>query len=201
MISTLNSGKVFNPICKVNFAGFVSDTYTLQRNGWQICAQQDMRMDGIRLSMKHEAAHLYAMTNFVAAQTIVQAGRNPDFWSNIIFHVECIASDMKFHIQTDRNMSNWAAIDARPEYSPNFEIKHIEDLVPFRAISDTAPEIVLTPASVDELLALALKMQDPKQKEIREKARKEQWKLRNDGRVDDTNSAKDIKAQIVTLVG
>lgn len=30
---------LINPICKVVFAGFTSDTYTLQQNGWDISAR------------------------------------------------------------------------------------------------------------------------------------------------------------------
>ncbi len=202
MTSMLNSGKVFNPVCKVEFAGFMSDTYTLQKNGWQISAQQDMRYDGIRLALKHEGAHLYALTGYVASYAVMQCVKDMTIWDSIVFRVQVVAPDIRFHIMPERASAiSWNAIDARPDFAPNYEVKGIEDLIPFRPIANDVPEIVLAPASVQELLAMAISMQDPKQKEIREKARKENWKMREDGKVTDANSAKDIRAQIVTLVG
>lgn len=193
----ISDGRFFNPICTVRMLGFESDTLTLQRAGWQLSAQQDYHFDGIALAMKHEKACLYALTNSVPMMRMVRAS-SPDFRQTVAFDVICCSSNMHIQVMRERDVSAFFSIDAEPAFTDTFERKSIADLIPFRPISVEAPEIIVDPAKVGEIMDLILKAQDPKQAEIRERKRREAWHEVQAG-FGGYNPVSDIRAQIISL--
>lgn len=197
-----NSARTYNPICPVHFAGFESDTLRLQRAGWQISAEQLVNRHAIRLALKFEPARVFALTNAVSMKDFYewdQRGRSVS--CPIGFHVQHIANDMRFQIMPMSYRPSFAPIDATPAFEERQEVR-FEDLIPFRPLSIDAPEIVIAQADVSELLDAIIKKQDPKQKEIRERVRRDEWRKGQDGGAMPSigyNPVRDIRAQIITL--
>lgn len=199
MTSMLNS-VLHSPICKVFFAGFESNTLALQRAGWQLSIEHMQHMDSFRLAMKYEPARLFAVTHAVTFH-VMELMRNPYAAAeHLIFNVACIGNGLRFQIIPNMGPMAFTPFDATPAFTQT-EVHSIEDLIPFRPVNPDAPEIVIAPSSVPELMDMILKLQDPKQKEIREKARKEAWRRGEAGNQhsEGYSPAADIKAQIIAM--
>lgn len=54
--------RVFNRPVPVYWAGFESDTYRLEREGWSFDAEQDVRRQTIRLAMHHSGCQMTGIT-------------------------------------------------------------------------------------------------------------------------------------------
>ncbi len=189
-----------NRLAKIRFAGFESDTMTLQRNGWQISAQQDQYRDAIRLALKHEPSRVYAVTNAVPYWQIMRL-ESPDATSHLCFEVQCIANDIRFQIMPITSAVDWFAIDAIPTVA-NYQERGIAEMVPFKPIgNDDVKELIIDPAKIGEIMDMILSSQDSKQKEIRENRRREAWRSGVGSKVDDIgyNPHRDIKAQLIAI--
>ena len=195
-----NLGKVSSPTCKVLFAGFESDTYRLQQAGWQFSFERMINSAGIRLAMKYEPARIYAITAPIADRALYEfAAKQPSWEFPIPFQVIMVGNDIRCQIIPMMGAGQWGAFDATPQYHQTQEVK-FEDLVPFRPISTDAKEIVIAQDNVPAMLEAILKLQDPKQAEIRERQRKEAW-LVDAGLKEGYAPQRDIRAQIITLAG
>jgi hypothetical protein len=192
-----NLGRVFNPICQVHFAGFSSNTYALQKAGWQLSFERMINMDGVRLALKYEPARIYAITSPVPMREFHQG---TGYECPVAFNVAMIGNDVRFQIMPMRAAGSWAPFDATPEFVDSHEMR-FEDLIPFRPISLDAPEIVIAQDNAPAMLEAILKMQDPKQAEIRARQRKEAW-LMGEGLKEPKagmDPRRDIRAQIISV--
>lgn len=193
-----------NPICQVYFAGFTSDTYTLQRNGWDISAQQGVSpwRSGyeITLALRNRAAGLYA-TSAPLEVDLYLMSREPRYYKDMVFSIQRVSSEIEVRSYGGKIdfFNNFEAIDAEPmmNHSPSFQ--KISEMKIFKPMVKTQ-EILIGPQSVPEALEYILKLQDPKQKEIREKKRKEQSReeVRN---VLDGKPQEEFIAQIISIAG
>lgn len=189
-----------NPICKVHFAGFESDTLQLQHAGWELSMEQLQVYDGVqlRMALKHEAGRIFAITHPVSSRAmymLASAASPPP-----IFNIAWVGNEARFMIFPQPRAMAFSAVSAVPEYERTTEIK-FEDAIPFRPLNHSAPEIVIAQQSIPELMELVLKLQDPKQKEIRESRRKEAWRRGESGyeHSEGYKPASDIRAQIISL--
>jgi hypothetical protein len=200
----ISVGKLFDsPICEVEFAGFRSDTYTLQRAGWQISAEQVPSEGRIRLALKFAPAQLYAMTSTVS-YTDMMYFNSPNYRREaapIVFRVQWMSTSPRIEIMSQPvGGFRFEAIDCEPMLA-NREVKSMDELIPFRPISTEAPELIIAPDRVAEVLDMILKCQDPRQAEIREAQRRQSWKDAQDSGKFGHNPTKDIKAQIIAIAG
>lgn len=198
----LQLDRIYNYPLPVRFAGFESDTLTLQRSGWQLSMERDPYHDGIRLALKHEAARVYALTNTVQVRRYMLEQMQSGIRHDTVlprFDVVLMGNNVQLQIFPMRQVGSWAAIDATPQIVSSKNVS-FEDMVPFRPISSDAPEIVVADKSVMELLEMIRKKQDPKQAEIRKRARQAAW-LEAEGLREGYNPAADIRCQIVSLAG
>lgn len=203
-----NSVKIDSYPIKIRFAGWESDTYTLQKAGWQIAARQcpEPLAGGtiLQLILRHEPTKLHAITHPSRVQPYVM-GMSGYF--NDINHmiakvgldVMAMGTDVRAEIITmpsGFSFASFEAVDCEPR---TIEIEHVglSDLKIFRPISSDAPEIIIPTHSVAEMMDLVLKLQDPVQKEIREKRRKE--KLRGNWKEPGYDAHTDIKCQILAF--
>jgi hypothetical protein len=193
--------RIINPISTVHFAGFESTTYRLQKEGWQLSMEQSYEHASLRLAMKHERARLYAISAPVEYQYFhymkTRYGSEPP---PITFNIIHMSGSIQLHLPQSRPVS-FMAIDATPTWSED-RVVSFEDAIPFRPLNAEAPEIIVPPQSVPELMELVLKLQDPKQAEIRKNRRREAWAAGERAHYDSQgyNPASDIQAQIITLV-
>jgi hypothetical protein len=204
-----NSVKIDSYPIKIRFAGWESDTYTLQRAGWQIAANQIPEPwnggTSTQLVLRHEGAKLHAITNVSRISPFMHATSSRyaiDYsreLANAGLDVICMGSNMQTQVipmPSGFSFQSFEAIDCEPR---TVELEHVvlNDLKIFRPISSTAPEIIIPTHSVAEMMDLVLKLQDPAQKEIRERRRKE--KMRGDWQEPGYDVHTDIKCQILAF--
>lgn len=204
---------------KVLFQGFESDTVRLQQAGWEISARQ--AMDEFRYCMTVQLAMRNRRLNLHAVTTVIRLdGRMAhfaangamheiiDYFRSLYFEVIGIGSDIEFqsHSPAIRVMGdfgldeinlkpgsiNYFPVDTRPQWIAAPERFKLSDLCLFRKV-DGVQEFLVDQASVDDLMNLILKKQAPKQKEIRERARRAEFKRE----FENFQDRGEIKAQLI----
>ena len=191
---------------RVRWAGWESDSYSLQQEGWQIAAEQGLietKYDSLigRVALKHPNFNMYALSqNFeFSRSSLLMDGRYTRFEHDVAGSFEeqlmkripyiniCyMASRMVVNISED--ISRLQPVDARPVYDGAYrmlgegtdiircERKDINDLMIFKPIAKDK-EFIIQQAAVPELLDIILDKQKDVQKKIREKRRKDFRKL------------------------
>lgn len=127
--------------------------------------------------MRHRESGLYALTSplYLNVGALLNPREAEAYLKSIEFHVTCISTDIVIRpIQTQTSVSffdEFSPIDATPSYVHQKE-QSIKDFKLFTPMVKTK-EIIMGPQNVNEALDFLLKLQDPKQKEIREARRAE----------------------------
>lgn len=193
-------------VFSVHFAGFESDTYRLQRNGWNLAFNRPAHKDTIQIAMRHEKAGLYAMSNDLSFESFYSLSKRPDssinpFQPGIVFNIIHVFNQGRVQIFPVMGAAAWTPFDATPSFAQTEELP-FDKWVPFKSINPDAPDIVIPEHTLPELLDIILNKQDPKQKEIRERQRKEAWLREAKKSIPLTEArdfSRDIKAQIITV--
>lgn len=178
-------------------AGFESDTFRLQRSGWQISAEEDHYNYSLRIAIKHPELKLYGISNVIAHRMFERDLRGRDSGLEVLIE-RISAGDLQI-VTTVGPMQSWEMfnpVDAEPRLILT-EARSIEDFKIFRPLAKEK-EIIVPKESVSELLERIHQLQDPKQTEIREKKRKEFRKFNRE--VNEYNLATNIVAQIAVNV-
>jgi hypothetical protein len=138
---------------KVLFAGWESDTYTLQRNGWQIAADEDMRDCTMQLALSHKGAGIQAITHKVDWQYMrdFAAGQSAAH----VIHVSTMHREIRMEMMGRVEM-NFNLIDAKPQLRKS-EIVTLDDLCHFAK----PQQIILPEKTTAELLEEILAKQQP----------------------------------------
>lgn len=169
-----------SPVCEVHFAGFSSDTYRLQCNGWQIATSEEPMRGGITLLLNHKASGIQAvavsMERFYATEWHSMHGRGvrpPEF--NVIK----LASDMRIRVERIStavsmipNFDNFRLADMTPQ---TIEVKEYEigKLPLFAEAKKTfAEQLIIPQRDISELLAEIRSRQAPNIAEIREREKR-----------------------------
>jgi len=206
-----------SPICKIRFAGFESDTYTLAKQGWSVSAEQIPMFTRagyeIRLALKHQAAQCYMVTHsveinwgmvgYLKENRFMNPNAEYGFGKLPPFNVAAIFSEAKIHyIPTDKTWK-FNPVDPMMRMKQNVEVHDFESWVPFRTINPDAPQIYVPQKSVPELLEFILEKQEPKQKQIREEMLAEQFRQSREGEmitnVPRDSQHGDIRCQILAF--
>jgi hypothetical protein len=207
MISTQSFLKTHNPVCPVFFAGFESNTYALQKAGWALSMEQLVDRAACRLAMKHEASRIFAISHPVSYERMhFMAQPMGAGWREVPplrFDIMWMGTGASFRIFAEPRSMNFQAVDAMPSFEQTTKEIRFEDAIPFRPLNNDAPEIVIAKQSVQELMELILKIQDPVQKDIRERRRKEAWRASEDGNQysEGYRPQADILAQVISIAG
>jgi hypothetical protein len=165
-----------NPVCRVFFAGFQSDTYTLGSHGWDI-ALQDVPLHRAGRGETEMVLH-HKPSGMVG--TAVADRWEPMGWRQMRME-NCLP---EFHV---RNMGNqkkvirmgrldpYAGFDW-VETEPTITMVEERDIFTLplftRKAAPAAEQLIVEPATVSELLEQIRKAQAPGQAEIRERARR-----------------------------
>lgn len=163
----MNFSRINSPIVKVHWAGWESDTLRLQQAGWQLSMEEDVCRRVARLALKHPHFKMYGLSEMV---DINRSNPMNPYHQEMRLVMRQMASELVVRLMD--NFSKFQAIDAEPLFIQE-EIRSIEDCRIFRPIRQAEQQIIVPKHSVPELLDQILKLQDPKQYEIREKKRKE----------------------------
>ena len=160
---------------RIYWAGWETDTYRLQAEGWEISAQEDIQRRKMNIALRHADS---GMRGFCE-------GMDWDYFRNMERQQQMGMMDSRnlptFHAQLASDiivnhpgamMSEdipYHAIDARPMMQNlNMEGKSVDSFAHFRRIEKPSDEIYLRKASMAEILEMALQKQEPKQEEIRQ---------------------------------
>lgn len=196
----------------IRFAGWESDTFRLQKAGWQIAAHDVFQFNGsnqVQLILRHEPSKMHAMTAPLSIPTsahMQSLSRYGDpyyaerFAAMAGFDVVCMGTQVIVHHYQSApvRFQDFHAIDATPmTVDVKDESFNLADVKVFRPISGTAAEIIIPTHSVAEMMDMVLKLQDPVQKEIRDRRRAEKMRGQWDQPGYDVHA--DIKCQILAF--
>lgn len=168
-----------SPVCEVHFAGFSSDTYRLQCNGWQIATREEPMRGDITLLLNHREFGIQAVARsrgrFYAAEWHSKYGHHgvPEF------QVVKMASDMRVRVETIYTTTNtvlgfddFSLADMTPQ---TVRIKEYEigKLPLFAEAKKTlAEQLIIPQRDISELLAEIRSRQAPNIAEIREREKR-----------------------------
>jgi hypothetical protein len=171
--------------------------------------RQLSHMNGYELALNHKSSQLGALSQRLPAEAFMRLmhyrsdGGRSGFRDYKFPGFEILAvfpSDQRLIIQGPSSGS-FSPISGWPERLPDtarWEDVQFDQFIPFRKFDPGAPEVVVAPDSVPELMDMILKLQDPAQKEIRERQRQRE---REDNRISIVHPFAHVKAQIITLAG
>ena len=166
-----NFGRILSRPAEVWWAGFRSNTYELQRSGWEIAAEEDPRECRVSLILRHKQMALYAITDrpeYDYHRSMHHEGPLP------LFRVVQCAPNIQFrHMATmvsQYQFDNYRQIDAMPQYTAE-AVKSIEDLKIFSTPLVRTEELIVEPQTVAAMLDQIRQMQIPEQERIRARER------------------------------
>ena len=154
----------------LHWAGWETDTYKLQRAGWELAVQQDYMRDMLLVAMKHRNLNIVGMTHGIDYRQAVHA---PHHASPIHDSVNLGVSYRIEQQHMDFNPASFEPIDATPRMMSR-EVHCLEDLKIFKTVNQDAKEIYLSQASMADILSVALSKQEGRQAEIRQRMIKDQ---------------------------
>lgn len=195
----MNSLRISSPICKVFWAGWESDTLSLQRQGWEISSEQDIASMRFRIAIRNVNYRIYGISQLIPYEEFREVYTGDNYNGNTPpIYIQYMASRMEINIMDD--LSKFEPVDALPSVIINKQRKNIEDFMMFRPIGK-ANEIIVSDYEVKELMDMITKKQDPKQAEIRERKRKEWRKFTQEvNEVASIQYEKEIdNAQLITI--
>lgn len=193
MLNYLNNHFIQSAPFKIFWAGFQSDTLTLQNNGWSIavedCHHFVLSRHEVRFILHHELLDLYAYTyinSFEFTDLTDYLMRNKD---HLIFNIQVIAKDIITTSAPRFDIDSIKEIDCHPEMVLINPTK-IRELSIFKTIVNPESAIIIEPDKVGAILQQIVDAQAPNQKEIRERI-----KRKNDKEI----LKQTIHAQILTV--
>lgn len=153
---------------RIHWAGWESDTYSLQRAGWQLSADQDIARCSIRVALRNEALRCVAITQEVSWQFERYAmSHGGDCPMLSIQHFACHIEVMRMHEQ--RCMA-FQPIDAKPQFLADSTITSYDDMKWFAAPLAETKELIVDPDRIGAVLAQIAEAQLPEQEAIRKRA-------------------------------
>jgi hypothetical protein len=151
----------------VVWAGWQSDTYTLQRNGWNFALERDLLHQQYTLALEHKDMRLYALTDRISFE---QAHFSKEYSPEVpLFRVVHVAQTIRIReVVTSYDWrESFKPIDATPQYRN--DIYDMDVLfAPFRT---KVEEVIINKAdmTVIEHLEAIKRLQDPEQTAIRKR--------------------------------
>ena len=152
----------------MHFAGWRSDTFTLQQAGWEFTASQRIGMDEVGLAFQHPRLGLKGLTNTIPSYVYAEMGIHRD--TAPPFHVTWMTdAQVQFRqIEIPHWLPSCDPVDMRPQMID--EIKDFDDMVRFAGVSMArTAELIVDPDDVSAMMDRILTLQNPaRQKRYRE---------------------------------
>jgi len=200
--------RIVSPITEVYWAGWRSDTYSLQKAGWQIAMQEIHTRFQYQFAFSHPQYQFWGLSEPIEAREVMRfqqdgcQGRRK-MPMIIIYHM---ASDIQLEVETMN--TQFVPIDATPNII-KVEIISMADMNIFRTIGNDVKEILVPKPNVASLLNQIIESQAPYQKELREKKRQNYHKFQSQidemtnemtkDMLESSDPRKEIAAQIITV--
>lgn len=154
---------------RLNWAGWETDTFRLQRAGWKLSAFQDIRGSHLQLAFQignDPYRKFQAITEAIPFRYEEMAdlhrmrGPHADRLDDIVLRVQqAVSEQVMIHVAGDLKPM-WGPIDAEPRYTQE-KITRLEDFAHFAGPLIRTNEIIVPEESVPELLERILKLQQP----------------------------------------
>lgn len=180
---------------KLHFAGWETDTFRLQQNGWQLSAVQDPCYDAIQIAFQHPEYRIRGISSKIAhydARSHMGFGGLRDGPRYMEAHAQ-LASDFITHTATVAPFASFKPIDAEPQLMDTRQMMS-QNMV-FAPNLARTQEIIVPEHSVDDLLNMMLDKQAANRAELIRK------RVRQQGEVLDFNPRTHVHAQIVSIAG
>ncbi|MCP3924888.1 MAG: hypothetical protein GY714_20100 [Desulfobacterales bacterium] len=155
--------KILSQPLKIYWAGWETDTFKLQSEGWDISAQQNIKTSSMRLALRYKKASIQGLTSHIDFDYF---RHNPEELRRICFTCQ-LASNFIIQEQPERAAYDFQPIDARPVYT-TYNMKNLEDFAHFKTVDYNTKEVFLKQANMSEILEMALQKQEPNQEKIRQ---------------------------------
>jgi hypothetical protein len=155
----------------VEWAGWRSDTLTLQRAGWELAVEFEYYRHQYRLLMRHKMLRLYAVTDMLTLENVMSDRFGMNTADMPVFHVIGVAPSIQSLQVQGISFAAFREIDATPRFSES-RITRVEDLNIFAAPMPGAKgEVLIDGAdmSVIEHLEAIKRLQSKTQEEIRQR--------------------------------
>jgi hypothetical protein len=174
---------------QVVWAGWETNTWQLQQNGWQLSAEQSFELGRARILMKHPEMRIYAMSDAMSYDFFRQRDGAP-----VVFVCRHFVTEMVINDTFDLRM--FGPIDARPQVVERHMLTEAEDRFKlFAPVLTRTEEIIVEPKTVQECLEHIRKLQAPELAAVRERNRTRDYR----GSTIDSAPRQIVHAQILSL--
>ncbi|MER8640982.1 hypothetical protein [Mesorhizobium sp. M1252] len=178
---------------ELHWAGWRSDTFTLQQHGWQISAEQDVCRMQMMMALRNERAGMSGVTARVDWRYMDDMRFADSHRHMPPLPVHLMGRKIEVMHTMGNAWENFNPIDAQPQFTPNREIRSLEDMVHFAPAHTRTQQLIVPEDSVDSLMARILEMQQgPRIERIRQE-------IREGDRIDFTAPRQKFHAQIISL--
>lgn len=169
-LSRDNYARILSRPLGVEWAGWTTDTLTLQECGWKLAVSVDSSVMKYRLMMTHQKMNLYAITDVLTIERL--PGDYDGRRHAPVFHVIHVAPDIQVIQTMLPTLGAFEEIDARPQFVES-KITSLRDLNVFA--TRKAEQVLIDKAdmTVIEHLEAIKALQSPEQKRLREIASRE----------------------------
>ena len=158
-----------SPPIELHWNGWVSDTHTLQNYGWAISIAQHANHAGFGLHvlLSHEESNVHGMSESLEI--------NPMSYLRDVSYARSLNVKMTlardFYVSTPINFAESYPADCRPamRYVPETSRFRLSEFDVFERLKVPEHDLVISKASVGEILAFVLDKQEPTQEEIRQR--------------------------------
>ena len=170
---------------RLHFAGWETDTYRLQQNGWQLSAVEHIYNDSMQIAFQHQEYRMRGITNMIRREYDMMM-------QNHMIDVPChLATDFISHAQSITSFDRFKPIDAEPQFMQMSQ-RMSENMV-FAPNLARTQEIIVPDHSVDQLLDMMLNQQAGNRAELIRK------RVRQQGEMIDFNQRTHVHAQLVSI--
>ena len=185
----------------VEWAGWRTDTLTLQQNGWELAVEYDIMRQAYTLLMRHRMMRLYAISDRAIFENYMDVV-SPSYDASRLplFRVQHVANSFEVvRLPQIGEGAGFNQIDAQPCFDAQRTITRVEDMNIFNVPLTRTEEVVIDKAdmSVIEHLEAIKEMQSEEQKAIRERIIREG--AHRDGMVVGAGPQMEVVANIVSF--
>lgn len=159
------TGRLLSDPVEIYWAGWRSNTQTLQNNGWQLSALEDYAQDAMVIALRHEEWGMEGMTRVLNEwrnRGSIGAPRQ-HFLPPLRVGMRAFAREVRVTLMSSDLRPGFHPIDAQPQFYMGDRIETLGDLAHFATPMARTQELIIPAAdpSVDELLARILEKQQP----------------------------------------
>ncbi len=173
---------------RLHFAGWETDTYRLQQNGWQLSAVENIFDDSMQIAFQHQEYRMRGITHRIRREYDMMMATGP----NHVFDAPChLATDFISHTHSLTPFDRFKPIDAEPQFMQMAQ-RMSENMI-FAPNLARTQEIIVPDHSVDQLLDMMLNQQAGNRAELIRK------RVRQQGERIDFNQRTHVHAQLVSI--